>query len=126
MRRFTSSLPICDTVKTHRSATKKMRKNDGFCLFSKALQQISTVSQIGEREVNLRIISHLFRIRYFVVLSISKYLIAREVLMGVARGIAPRRHFEAATDFSPCSRHIHRQPATNPAKIIWGNIGGTN
>ena len=32
-----------------------MWKNDGFCLLSKALQQIYTVSQIRESEVNLRI-----------------------------------------------------------------------
>ena len=126
MRRFTSSLRIYYTVKIHRSAANKVRKKRRFRLFSGALRWILTVSQIGEREVNLHIIPHLFRINHFAVRSISKYLIGPEVLMGAAK-----RNSILALDYPPPSttsdidfcmpRPSAREKMHQQSSPQWGN-----
>ena len=73
---------ICYAMNFHRSAVEKRRKSAFFSTFFTAFRWKFIVSQIGEREVILRIIIYLFPIHHFVVWSMLKYLIAREVLMG--------------------------------------------
>ena len=76
MRRITSFLPICDTTNTCRVADENVRKIAVFRTFSSVTHRVLVVSQIGRREVILRIEMQLFRIHHFVVAEISIYLIA--------------------------------------------------
>ena len=57
---FASYSPIYNTVNIHRSAERDVRKNHVFRTVSAALRRILAVSQIGKREVNLRIVVHFF------------------------------------------------------------------
>ena len=75
MRRFASQSPICDATVTRRVVVKNRRKNAHFCMLSFATQQISLVSQIGERDEILRTKLHISCIDQFVVPQIFKYLI---------------------------------------------------
>ena len=74
MRRFASRSPICDATVT-RVVVKNRRKNALFCTLSFATQQISLVSQIGERDEILRTKLHISYIDQFVVPGVFKYLI---------------------------------------------------
>ena len=75
MRRFTSRFPSFDATVAHRVAVKKRRKNAMSCTLSFATQQISLVSQIGERDEILRTKLYISYIDQFVVSQIFKYLI---------------------------------------------------
>ena len=81
-RKITSRSPICYAMNFHRSAVEKRRKSAFYSTFFTAFRWKFIVSQIGENEVILRIILYLFPIHHFVVRSMLKYLIAREVWMG--------------------------------------------
>ena len=75
MGRFASRSPICDATITHCVVVKNRRKNAHFCTLSFTTQQISLVSQIGERDEILRTKLHISYIDQFVVPQIFKYLI---------------------------------------------------
>ena len=80
MRRFTPRSLICDTTETDRSTGEHSQKLRIFSTYLTTLRWIFVVLKIEEREVNLRVFLQLFCIHYFVVLSITKYLIGPEVL----------------------------------------------
>ena len=67
MRRITSFSPISDTTNTRRVAGKNVRKIALFHTFTSATRRVLVVSQIGEKEVILRIEMQLFRIHHFGV-----------------------------------------------------------
>ena len=67
MRRITSFSPICDTTNARRVAGENVRQIAVFHTFSSATQRALVVSQIGEKEVILRIEMQLFRIHHFGV-----------------------------------------------------------
>ena len=67
MRRSTSFSPICDTTNTSWVAGENVRKIAHFHTFSSATRLVLVVSQIGEKEVILRIEMQLFRIHHFCV-----------------------------------------------------------
>ena len=87
-------------------------------MFFAALQWILAVSQIGNREVYLRIVLHLFRIHHFVVWSIAKYLIAPEVLAGFCQ-----EKYRLGADYRPpptSTRSLYYYPADSPiAAFTW-------
>ena len=76
---FTFKLLLPVTI--HWSAVENRPKTSFFRTFFVAPRSIFTVSQIGDREVNLHVIVHPFRIHHFMVRSIAKYLIAPKVLV---------------------------------------------
>ena len=78
-RRITSRSPICDATNIYRSAVEKVRKIDVFRTFCDATRRKIIATQFGDREVNLRLILHIFRTHHFLVRRIFKFLIAREV-----------------------------------------------
>jgi hypothetical protein len=67
MRRFASRFHIRNTIDIHRSVAKNGQNIDDFHLFSIALRWIFIASRIWKREVNLRIVLHLFCIYHFVL-----------------------------------------------------------
>lgn len=67
---------ISDTTNIHRSTVENVRKNDVFHAFCDATRPTFIALQIEEREVNLRIVLHLFCIHYFLVRRIFKFLYA--------------------------------------------------
>ena len=64
------------------SAVKSLYREECICIIEVGSCRIGW--QIREGEVILRVILHLFLIRHFVVRSTLKYLIAREVFMGMS------------------------------------------
>ena len=96
--RFTLQSLICNAVKTHGRTVDNRRKSLFYCTFFAVLWWMFTISQIGDQEVNLRIIFDIFHIHHLVVWSIAKYLIALEVLMGFAK-----RNSILALDYLPRS-----------------------
>ena len=55
----------------HRSAVKNVLQNADFRLFSTVVRRIFIASQIGEREVHLRMGFQLFHIHHFVAINIQ-------------------------------------------------------
>ena len=72
---FAFRSPICDATVTRLVVVRDRRKNAHFCTLSFATQQISLVSQIGERDEILRTKLHISHIDQFVVPQIFKHLI---------------------------------------------------
>ena len=67
MRTITSFSPICDSINTRRVAGENVRKIALFHTFSSATQRVLVESQIGEKQVILRIEMQPFRVHHFGV-----------------------------------------------------------
>ena len=72
MRSYTSRSPIFNLTIINRVPAQNVPKNDVFHTFSIATQSVFIASKIGEREENLRMILHKFRIHRFVQRSIAE------------------------------------------------------
>ena len=64
MRTFTSRSPVRDTINIYRSAAETVRKTRLLRTIFTTLRWILIALQIGERELNQRIIVHLFWIQF--------------------------------------------------------------
>ena len=80
IRWYTSRSPIFDTTKIHQSAMKKERRIGDFCISSIALRWKFIISQIWEREVNQRMILHLFRIHHFVIWLVVEFSMRNDIV----------------------------------------------
>ena len=72
MRSFTSRSPIFNLIVINRVAPQNVPKNAIFYTFQIWTHSAFVVSKIGEREKNLRMILHKFRIHHFVRRSIAE------------------------------------------------------
>ena len=81
MPRLTSRCPNCNAINIRRVASQNGRETSIFCTFSTALRWIFVALQIGDQEVILRVVPHLFPIHHLLVGFMVKYLIGGDVLM---------------------------------------------
>ena len=73
-RRFTSRSLNCVAIIFRHVASQNVRKTSIFHTFSTALRWIFVALQIGDREVILRVVTHLYPIHHSLVGSMVKYL----------------------------------------------------